>query len=507
MDEHRSDRRRIARLVVLAVAGLAVAGTSAATPPPAPAQPIRITGTARLTAEQPVLLQPLDVVVGSGQLTKLDLTPSLDGVPDAGTVIASIESADPSSRPDNAPATGLASWPPTTTWRFACSGQPCATRYVLLLTWFGAPPGGVADVSWAVDGTASFAGSIPAGATPGTLTVTAPADAPTIRTAFRVSSTTSGEPVELTETDRFASWKVTLKAQDPAARLHGWPAVGRARLSLQATQTAGAAFDIGGDGLSVDWRLRNRADPPVQIRLGGSIGELRAWASGRQLEFDPFVDCDPDQPCQRTFTVDVAWADARPESVFDAGWTLDVVTADASGHVSPVDVAIETVEPMTVASATASGSFEQPGPFSQPQVTVDVVAPALAGAGGPAREVPSRGLVTVTATSVGPTPLPADAVITVSADALGGGLPTAMIVPLGKPSSFAFEPGGQCGTGAAQTCGVRVRLGAAITKPNRNQGPTDGMVVRIDWTIDAGVGTVEGGTAVANVVPQPTQRP
>jgi hypothetical protein len=68
-------------------------------------------------------------------------------------------------------------------------------------------------------------------------------------------------------------------------------------------------------------------------------------------------------------------------------------------------------------------------------------------------------------------------------------------------------PSGFCAVGATATCSARGSLGAVIYSPNRNTAHVAGMVARVDWTIEAGVGTTDDGTAVASVEPQPTRNP
>ncbi len=263
---------------------------------------------------------------------------------------------------------------------------------------------------------------------------------------------------------------------------------------------------FGADGNAEDARVRQRTDPPVQVRLHLPDRQvLTAWGSGRQIEFDPFLRCVPDEPCETTLTVDLAWADGRPETTFDAAWTLDLASVDASGSSGPIDATVTRIEPVHVATATASGTFDQPGVGDQPQVAFTVDAP-LPSNGGVDTRVPTGVKATVTATSVGTTPLPSDAVISVFAGGrFGEGLPANVMMGPGETASLAFELIATCGTGG--TCAGSGNLGAGIFSPNRNTTNVEGMAIRVEWSITAGIGTTHAGTAVITVEPQPTPRP
>ncbi|MBA2382264.1 MAG: hypothetical protein H0V73_09165 [Chloroflexi bacterium] len=165
-----TDHRRAVRLCALLAAGLAVAGTSASPVPPAPTQPLSVNGTVHLTAADPVAIQPLSFVVGQGNLTSLAVTPAIGDAPAQGSVVASIVSTDPTEILLTNPATGSASGAPLSSWAVDCRAGPCERRYALVMTWLDAPDAGASDVAWTVDATATFVGSVPAGATPGVVT-------------------------------------------------------------------------------------------------------------------------------------------------------------------------------------------------------------------------------------------------------------------------------------------------------------------------------------------------
>src|SRR5712671_2262540 len=85
-----ADRRRAARLIVLVVAGLAVAGTSPAMPTPGPTQRIDLTGAVHVTAAQPVAIQPITVDMEVGESASLSFAATVARQPADGHVIVSI---------------------------------------------------------------------------------------------------------------------------------------------------------------------------------------------------------------------------------------------------------------------------------------------------------------------------------------------------------------------------------------------------------------------------------
>jgi hypothetical protein len=502
------DRRGAARFVALAAAALAVAGTSASPPPPPPVQPLAAAGSVRVTAEHPVAIQPIVFSVGQGTPVSMTLVPHLGDASTQGTYLASVEPLDQTMSLRREAATGLATDPAEAEWAFDCRTKPCAARFALVVTWLDAPAGGASDVPWSVDANVAFVGSATAGATPGTVSVEAPSDDPTIRPLALLSSLSSGPPVRLSEADRFRSWTVRVAPSGDGATAHGWPLVTQARLSLSATQVAGEPLTFDADGNPTDRRALGRSDPPVQIRLRTSDNRaMTGWANGRPIEFDPFGRCPFEEPCETTLAIDVAWSDGRPDTSFDATWRLDLVSVDAAGgEKRPLTATVEALDPVHIATATSSGSFEHPGPLHQPQVRFSVDAPALRPGDGIGVMIPGRARATVTATSVGRVPLPADAVISVFADGASYLPAGGVLLKPGETGTFAFELRGLCGNGLAR-CAADGTLGGIIYSPNSSSKDAEGMVVRIDWSIDAGIGTTADGTAAFALEPQPTRAP
>lgn len=503
------DRRRAARSVALIVAALAVAGTSPSMPPPGPTQPLSSSGSVHLTADHPFAIQPLRFVVGEGQVANLDVGIKLGDAPDEGRLITSLETMDTVASLFHEAPTGLAEAPPRSTWSIACHGQsPCEARYALVVTWADAPPGAEADIPWSIDAIATFTGSAPAGDKPGVVTIATGEDEFPDATVH-LDRLSSGLPIRLSEADRYRSWTVKLTRpklidKDPGRSI-AWPAVTQARLTLDARQVVGDPITFGADGTPEDRRARGRTDPPVHVSVtGANVGSTGA-AGGRPIEFDPFLRCDPAKPCEQDLTIDMSWVDGRPETAFDAGWTLDLVALDAAGEAEALDAELIALDPPRIARATASGTFEQPGPADQPQVRFTVEAPGLPVAGDAPLAVPGVAVVKVTATSVGAVPLPADAVISVFVSGHATGVPGVLLKP-GETSTFAFDLRGLCRR-TNETCAADGTLGAIIYEPRVDSRNPNGMVVRIDWELEAGISTVADGAAVITVAPSPSARP
>ena len=85
-----TDRRGTARYLTLILAGLAVAGTGAATPSPAPTQRIDLSGSVHVSDAAPVAVQPIDVQIGAGDPSSLDFSVVVREPPEEGTVLVTI---------------------------------------------------------------------------------------------------------------------------------------------------------------------------------------------------------------------------------------------------------------------------------------------------------------------------------------------------------------------------------------------------------------------------------
>jgi hypothetical protein len=394
------------------------------------------------------------------------------------------------------------------------------------VTWIGAPAGGSADVAWALQAVATYQG--PSGgpaASPGRVTLTA---GDPVEAVPDLSTTTSGQPVRLTELDRFRTWtvKLTRPAPEPGVEAPGVAAsgvnapgvpapqsFGQARLALTATQVAGDPFPVLAENDRKDARLNGRSDPPVQLRVSRLHREpVIRWAAQGPLEFDPFGDtrCTTTEPCVSTLTVTLAWADGRPETAFDAAWTLDLASISVAGKANPVESDVKPVVPLHMASTSASGTFDVESLVSPAPVMFTVRAPMLSDALAVWQEIgiPARAVVRARVTSVGSTPLPSDAQISVhmlgSVAAPGG---SGILLQPDEEGTFAFEPTVICRSGVSGVCEFGGSISAGIQQPNRNSANVSGMAARIEWSMEVAIGTADSATITIEVEPVPSRKP
>ena len=490
------DRRRSARLVALLAAALAVAGTSAPLPPTAPPQHLTRSGTIHFDAGQRVAVQLISVAVDAGALGQLAFGFGIDEPGDSGPYAVAIASAagDASSI-----GTSSTPGPGTRTARFSssCTGQPCSHTFALVVLPIDAPPKTAVDVTWHLDTTAEFAPAYGAGSPPpGRVVVTALE--PTRPAEIKVASATSGSLVHLTEADRFRGWTVDIHRDAPDGPA-GDPAT-VVVLRTTATQTTGPAFGSGG---RKDRRETDRGEPPVQGRLQLGNGSMLAGWAGAGPQVVQEVRCaERRAACDDALTVELAWADGRPETEFDASWSLDVISVSSGGESPNVTAdAHALARAGSLVNGTAEGSFDARGPALNGQATIRAVLtpnPIVSGLLGPIF-FPSRGLLTATVTSTGTTPLPADAEVLVSfapRERAGLTRPEAGQIGLGDGGhgSVAFEPTIVCtDRSGATVCALDGSVSARLVSGSPNQA-SDGLAVRVDWTLELGVGIGRAGS-------------
>lgn len=504
------DRRRAARFVVLIVAALAVAGTSQM-PTPGPSQRLDLNGTIRLSAENPVAIQPLDVAVEAGRLDTLAFAASLGGLPDDGTVVASIEVlAGGPTGGSNRQFGGATPQPArdavtaNATFRDPCAGA-CPGAYGLVITWLGAPRGGTAEVAWSLHATAVFSAT-GGGASPAAVGVTITAADARVPESSSLTAATAGEPVHLTEADRFRAWSLELTRAAPDLPNGAPRALTQVRLDASAVRTAGEPFR--GDA-GKDRREENRRDPPVQVRLVSEEGLVWRWAGEGPLVFDPFRTCASDRECERTVTIELAWADGRADAAYDAEWRLDIATIAAEGAVEPIKATVTEVSRPDLATATAAGSFTVDGQIKRGEsIVIATGAPAFANdSPWAAVGLPVRGRLTAHVVAEPGSSLPPDATFRIFAHGTSAGpvpvLGSAADVRIDEEVTFAFEPTMTCAAGRPQGCQVHITIGSFLATPNPNQAPAN-VAYRVEWTLELGAAVTDDGTFSIAVDPAPS---
>jgi hypothetical protein len=166
-------------------------------------------------------------------------------------------------------------------------------------------------------------------------------------------------------------------------------------------------------------------------------------------------------------------------------------------------------------SGAAEGSFETRGPTLAGQSAISAVLgpkPIVSGLLD-AISFPSRGVVTARVTSIGTTPLPDDAEVIVAFTPRGQGdtvRPSVGQIGLrpGESGTFAFEPTLQCVADGPTGCALYGAISATLDSGSPNR-MADGVVLRVDWTLELGVGLGRAGSFEISVDPSPsaTARP
>jgi hypothetical protein len=218
------------------------------------------------------------------------------------------------------------------------------------------------------------------------------------------------------------------------------------------------------------------------------------------MVYQSFPMCStPHDACDDGVTIETAWADGRPETAFDVGWSLDVVSVVASDAAPAMTASAKPTTESALVVGRAEGSFQTTGPAVRGQSAIHASLSPSPIVSGPLGIVffPSRGLVTARVTSVGGTPLPTDAEVLVSfaPREVTGMRPSTGQVGLrpGEDGTFAFEPTLLCARAdGASDCSIDGTITASLISGSPNQTPSD-VAVRIDWTLELGVGLGKAG--------------
>jgi hypothetical protein len=493
--------RRFARTIAFVVAALAVAGTSAAVRTPVP-QRLSASGSIHVDPGARVAIQVLSVAVESGSLVGLELDARLDAGDASRSFGLAIESTDPRSLP-----TVLSSSPGQIAASFnaiPCAKLPCQSTFALIVTPLAEPPAEPIDLPWRVDAVAGFSATPVSASEPARSASLTGVDS----TVEQVKATTvRAGAARLADPARFAYWSVGLHRDPVDGRVDSPIVLGILRPAVE--QTAGPTFAEAG---RKDRRITDRQDPPVQARVDTGSGVVGGWVDDRPLFFRTALLCRPGDACDVPLTIELAWADGRPETTFDAGWSLDLISIVPNGRAPELVASVDPVALPPAVTASEDGSFETTGPVLRGESTIQAVltpSPFVSGPLGPI-DFPSRGLLSVRVTSIGPTPAPADAevLIVISPRATDDSLRvTSGQIGLrpGETGTVAFEPAFSCERrdGASSACRMLATITSSLASASPNQTP-DGVAVRVDWTIELGVGLGEAGALEITTGPLPS---
>lgn len=471
---HAMDRRRLASLAAMVVAGLASLATSATPPTPPPSVDQSVTGSVHVTSEAPVVARELrirvDRVGQTGLVPTVSFTPMALLTMSAGEGNLRLSVAPVATNPGTvieAFRSGSADRPPRS-WALTCDQTGCEGRFGLIVEWLDPAAGETGDVDWTVKAHVDLWGGAAAALPEVELTA---AEVERGIDARLTSASASGEPVRLDVDDRLAMWRVFMRlGDDPLEAAPGWPLVVTGR--LVPTSKVVQAPEQGGE-----------PGPFVFIEAAAPAkdGGMRSTTPLEPIEFEPFWACTAGQQCLASYVVGVSMGYIDPETAFDAGWNLDVRAIGVNGVAVPVEMTVKPVPPMPLIRATTKGTTVIGSGIASPDFHYTLTE-------GPVTDrddrwdglqLPTYGIVRARATWTGSSPIPPNFSVTFGPPYSSTGL------PMGEEKSFAFAPGdgGRCRVGDCDLSGLlRSSIGYSGSLPSD-------WGVTIDWEFEAGIGT------------------
>ena len=210
-------------------------------------------------------------------------------------------------------------------------------------------------------------------------------------------------------------------------------------------------------------------------------------------------------------TIELAWADGRPETELDAGWAIDLAAIGLKGSVQPMTPEVSVVPAVALTTATATGSFDATGAPNSGRTRFVLTDVPIIDEASPwsTLGLPVRGSVTLRVSSVGSATLPPDATfeVTVGEPYTGGfKLPTKVDIRPGETSTVAFEPVLTCTTTYPKTCMVDGTIGSAILGLAPAPDPA-AMRIRVDWTMQVGLAVAPQPGITVAIDPLPSAGP
>ncbi len=300
------DRRRLASLLVLVLAGSATIATSQ--PPPTPAATIKesLEGRIELSPDAPMAVQEFHLRLNGPTISKSGIptvlfTPSaiLESNVQGAQVrlrVIGIGAATPAQF-----ASSFRSAPgpesPQRAWYIPCS-QPdsCEGHFGLVVEWVDPDSTVAATVNWHLDADIGvWTGEAAGSAIVDFATETVDAVA---KPAIDIASA-RGEAVRMDATHRLAQWRVTMRLDDsPLSGPPVWPTVVTARLTPTSTVVTPPMTG-------------NSTGPCVLIDGPGDVRQV-AFSPGYPgcpggVEFEPFALCVAGEDCIAEYVVGLSW--------------------------------------------------------------------------------------------------------------------------------------------------------------------------------------------------------
>jgi hypothetical protein len=490
------DRRRLASLVALVLAGSATIATSQSPPTPAATIKQSLEGQIELSADAPMAVQEFHLRL-NGPTVSTSGTPSVLFTPSA--ILASgQEGAQVRLRVVGIGATSPTPYrqayrsapgpdSPQGAWSVPCpKPDSCEGHYGLIVEWVDPDSAAAATVDWHLDAAIGVWTDKAAGTAIvdfATETVDAVAE-PAVDIA-----TARAEPVRMDATHRLAQWRVTMRLDNntvsgPAV----WPHVVAARLTptwtvveSPGTGTPAACAFIDGPG-----NLQQTAFSPGYPGCPGGV------------EFEPSYQCDAGEECIAEYLVGLVWSAQPMGWTVDAGWDLDVRSIGVDGTELPVAIDVEPVPQLAMAIATTSGTLTwSKGHRDEYRYHVDVPRqttgdPILADT-----RLPTYGILRSSLSSTGRSPLPKD--FTTNFGKYGS---EQRLTVDGGEVTTGFLDDAPCRVGADGPCQIRRDLAAGFSE----DGLPDGWEFTVTWKLEIGVGLVDldSGIEIIDVTPTPS---
>ncbi len=480
---------RLARLLAIAAAAAASVATGASPAPTAPTASGSSQGSTALSSDAPVAVLAFDVSVaalelGAGAAPVVRFVTSAQGADPAdrtarvGEVRASVVPADEHvevSPPFRSISSGVNE--DRRGWSLACTADPCVARFLLALDWIEPRAGSTIDVTWRLEARVEVETS--AAAEEAAVTVTAPTVA---GDASAVAADGVAAPVRLEEGNRLRLWQVTWSRGEPSVGAT-WPIIAAGRIiptREDAPQPAPGAT-------SAHARLFVEPEP-------GDGDRFTAVAPSQWLEFDPFAACPAREACEVSRIVGLDWQSQAVDQVVDAGWRVELRALTVDGEPVPIDVRIEPLPEMPVATRTIRGTAVLSANPMNAGVEYDVRITE----GAPGRWAglarPVRGLVRAVATSTG-------APIEPTTRLRIGSWVRSVHAQLGQAVELPFDPTRNPSSAACRVPDCNLDGGLRFEVDRFGDLPA-GWEISVDWELEIGAGVADpGGRLEIDVVP------
>ena len=493
------DRRRLASLVALVLAGSATIATSQPMPTPAATIKESLEGRLELSPDAPMAVQEFHLRL-NGQTLSTSGTPSVIFTPSA-ILASSQDGAHVRLRVVGVGATtptpygqAYRSAPgpdsPQGAWTLPClKPDSCEGHYALIAEWVDPKTAATATIDWHLDAAIGVWTDKAAGTAIvefATETVDAVPDPGIDIASARV------EPVRMDATHRLAQWRVTMRLDNSTVSGAAvWPQVVTARLTPSWT-----VVESPGPGTPAACAF---IDGPGDIRQTAFPAGYPGCPGG--VEFEPSFQCDTGEVCIAEYLVGLVWPAQPMDWAVDAGWDLDVRSIGVDGTDLPVAIEVEPVPSLAMAVATTSGTLTwSKGHRDEYRYHVDVPRQTTDDPILDDTRLPTYGILRSSLSSTGSSPLPKD--FTTNFGKYGS---EQRLTLDGGEVTTGFLDDGPCRVGADGPCQIARDLVAGFSEDKL----PDGWEFTVTWELEIGVGLIDpdDGIKIIDVSPSLSASP